>query len=80
VNDSVAIIRAGRLGQPMARTALRTGGHVAIADSRGPESPASLVRELGDCVSAGTGGASRLAILDKLRFLLISCGKGPRSI
>ena len=54
MTDSVGIIGAGRLGQAMARTALRAGRRVVIANSRGPESIASLVSELGDGASAGT--------------------------
>jgi 8-hydroxy-5-deazaflavin:NADPH oxidoreductase len=54
VTDSVGIIGAGRLGQAMARTALRAGRRVVIANSRGPESLAAVVSELGDGVSAGT--------------------------
>jgi len=41
VTDSVGIIGAGRIGQAMARTALRAGRRVVIANSRGPESLAS---------------------------------------
>ncbi len=51
---SVGIIGAGRLGQAMARTALRAGRQVVIANSRGPESLASVVSALGDGASAGT--------------------------
>jgi 8-hydroxy-5-deazaflavin:NADPH oxidoreductase len=54
VTDSVGIIGAGRLGQAMARTALRAARRVVIANSRGLESLASVVSELGDGVSAGT--------------------------
>jgi predicted dinucleotide-binding enzyme len=50
----VGIIGAGRLGQAMARTALRAGRRVVIANSRGPESLASAVSTLGDGASAGT--------------------------
>ena len=50
----VGIIGAGRLGQAMARTALRGGRSVVIANSRGPESLASVVSALGGEVSAGT--------------------------
>jgi 8-hydroxy-5-deazaflavin:NADPH oxidoreductase len=50
----VGIIGAGRLGQAMARTALRAGRSVVIANSRGPESLTSVVSELGDGASAGT--------------------------
>jgi 8-hydroxy-5-deazaflavin:NADPH oxidoreductase len=54
VTDSVGIIGAGRLGQAMARTALRAGRRVVIANSRGPESLTSVVSSLGEGVSAGT--------------------------
>src|SRR6476619_292345 len=54
MTDSVVIIGAGRLGQAMARTALRASRTVVIANSRGPESLASVVSALGDGVSAGT--------------------------
>jgi len=52
----VGIIGAGRLGQAMAQTALRAGRQVMLANSRGPESLASLVSTLGDRASAGTVG------------------------
>jgi len=63
VTDSVGIIGAGRLGQAMARTALRAGHRVVIANSRGPESLASVVSALGDGVSAGRSDKARLRIL-----------------
>jgi predicted dinucleotide-binding enzyme len=50
----VGIIGAGRLGQAMARTALRAGRPVVMANSRGPESLASVVSALGDGASAAT--------------------------
>jgi 8-hydroxy-5-deazaflavin:NADPH oxidoreductase len=51
---SVGIIGAGRLGQAMAQTALRAGRRVAIANSRGPASLASVVEALGDGATAAT--------------------------
>ena len=54
MTDAVGIIGAGRLGQAMARTALRAGRRVVVANSRGPQSLASVVSALGDGVSAGT--------------------------
>ena len=54
MTDSVGIIGTGRLGQAMARTALRAGRRVVIANSRGPGSLASVVSALGDGVSAVT--------------------------
>ena len=50
----VGIIGAGRIGTAMARIAGRGGRPVVIANSRGPQSLASVVRDLGDGVSAGT--------------------------
>jgi len=50
----VGIIGAGRLGQAMARTALRAARETVLANSRGPESLASLVSTLGDGAAAGT--------------------------
>ena len=52
--ERVGIIGAGRIGQVMARIARRAGRQVVIANSRGPESLAQLVQELGAGVSAGT--------------------------
>lgn len=50
----VGIIGAGRLGQAMAKTALRAGREVELANSRGPETLASVVSKLGDGASAAT--------------------------
>jgi 8-hydroxy-5-deazaflavin:NADPH oxidoreductase len=50
----VGIIGAGRLGQAMARTAVRGGRDAVIANSRGPQSLSSVVAALGDGVTAGT--------------------------
>ena len=52
--NRVGIIGAGRLGQAMARTALRAGRSVVIANSRGPASLTSVVSTLGAGASAGT--------------------------
>jgi len=51
---SVGIIGAGRIGQAVARIARRAGRKVVIANSRGPQTLASVVDALGDSVSAGT--------------------------
>jgi 8-hydroxy-5-deazaflavin:NADPH oxidoreductase len=48
------VVGAGRLGQAMARAALRAGRTGMIANSRGPRSLASTVSALGDRVRAGT--------------------------
>jgi 8-hydroxy-5-deazaflavin:NADPH oxidoreductase len=54
MSSPVGIIGAGRLGQAMARTALRAGREVVLANSRGPESLTSHVSALGDGATAGT--------------------------
>jgi predicted dinucleotide-binding enzyme len=50
----VGIIGAGRLGQAMARVAIRANRTVVISNSRGAESLTSVVSALGEGVSAGT--------------------------
>src|SRR5438128_10049662 len=65
-SDPVGIIGAGRLGQAMARTALRASRSVVIANSPGPESLAAVVSTLGKGVSAGTvdqAAAARLVVI-----------------
>jgi 8-hydroxy-5-deazaflavin:NADPH oxidoreductase len=64
VTDSVGIIGAGRLGQAMARTALRAGRRVVIANSRGPESLASVASELGaSAVTVGEAAAADVVVI-----------------
>jgi hypothetical protein len=53
-HNRVGIIGAGRLGQAMARTALRACRAVIIANSRGPGSLTSVVSAFGVGASAGT--------------------------
>ncbi len=62
----VGILGAGRLGQAMARTAQRAARSVVIANSRGPESLASVVSTLGDGVKEGTmdqASAARIVVI-----------------
>lgn len=51
--ETIGIIGAGQLGQAMARTVLRAGRQVVIANSRGPESLTSVVAALDGEVTAG---------------------------
>jgi len=51
---SVGIIGAGNIGQALAKQARVAGHDVVLANSRGPESLAAVVSELGDGVEAGT--------------------------
>jgi len=59
--NRVGIIGAGQLGRAMARTVLRAGRSVVIANSRGPGSLTSVVSALGDGVSAGTADQASAA-------------------
>ncbi len=52
--DRIGIIGAGRLGQAMARTAVRAGRPVVISNSRGPDSLSEVVSSLGSGAAAGT--------------------------
>jgi predicted dinucleotide-binding enzyme len=64
--DVVGIVGAGRLGQAMARTALRAGRRDIIANSRGPDSLTDVVSDLGDHVEAGTvrdASTARIVVL-----------------
>jgi predicted dinucleotide-binding enzyme len=54
MDDAIGIIGAGRLGQALARTARRADRPAVIANSRGPESLASVVDALGAGITAGT--------------------------
>ena len=51
---SIGIIGAGALGSNVARLLAKSGVSATIANSRGPQSLASLVGELGGSVKAGT--------------------------
>jgi 8-hydroxy-5-deazaflavin:NADPH oxidoreductase len=51
---SIGIIGAGALGSSIARLLARRGISATIANSRGPESLASLIGELGPSIKAGT--------------------------
>jgi predicted dinucleotide-binding enzyme len=60
----VGIIGAGRLGQAMAQVAVRAGRSVAIANSRGPDSLASVASTLGlrATTAAEAAGAALVVI------------------
>jgi 8-hydroxy-5-deazaflavin:NADPH oxidoreductase len=60
----IGIIGAGRLGQAVARVALRAGRSIVIANSRSPESLTSVVSALDEGASAGRpADAARAAVL-----------------
>jgi predicted dinucleotide-binding enzyme len=51
---TIGIIGAGNIGSQIARKAVESGYHVVISNSRGPETLADLVAELGPKATAGT--------------------------
>jgi predicted dinucleotide-binding enzyme len=51
---TIGLIGAGHIGSQVARLAVRNGYDVVISNSRGPESLATLVAELGPKARAGT--------------------------
>lgn len=51
---SIGIIGSGNIGSAFARALARNGIEATIANSRGPDSLADLVRELGPSIRAGT--------------------------
>ena len=64
MDEPIGIIGAGRLGQALARTARRADRAVVLANSRGPDSLASVVDALGSGIKAGTANdAARCSIV-----------------
>uniref|UniRef100_UPI003F497C83 NADPH-dependent F420 reductase n=1 Tax=Ensifer adhaerens TaxID=106592 RepID=UPI003F497C83 len=51
---TIGIIGAGEVGSHVARAAIASGYHVVIANSRGPETLADLVADLGSAARAST--------------------------
>jgi predicted dinucleotide-binding enzyme len=51
---SIGIIGAGNIGEAFARALVRNGIAATISNSRGPDSLADLVREIGPTITAGT--------------------------
>ncbi|MDN3445746.1 NAD(P)-binding domain-containing protein [Microbacterium sp. APC 3901] len=58
---TLGIIGAGQIGSQVARVAVANGYDVVIANSRGPETLADLVAELGDRASAATAADAAAA-------------------
>jgi 8-hydroxy-5-deazaflavin:NADPH oxidoreductase len=52
--STIGLIGAGKIGSQLARLAVARGHDVVISNSRGPETLADLVRELGPRARAGT--------------------------
>ncbi len=51
---TIGLIGAGHIGSQVARLAVKNGNNVVISNSRGPETLADLVKELGPKARAGT--------------------------
>src|SRR5712675_674607 len=68
---SIGIIGAGGLGSNVARLLAKSGISATIANSRGPESLAGLVEELGPTIKAGTAkeAASADIVLVAVRWV-----------
>ncbi len=58
---TIGIIGAGNIGSQLARLAVQHGHQVVIANSRGPETLADLVAELGDQARAATRDEAAVA-------------------
>ncbi|MEU8662144.1 NADPH-dependent F420 reductase [Actinoplanes philippinensis] len=54
MTGTLGIIGSGNIGSAVARSAVRAGWHVVISNSRGPESLAGLIAELGPLARAAT--------------------------
>ncbi|HEV7624693.1 MAG TPA: NAD(P)-binding domain-containing protein, partial [Amnibacterium sp.] len=52
--STIGLIGAGHIGSQLARVAVRHGYRVVLSNSRGPESLADLVADIGGGASAGT--------------------------
>src|SRR4051794_1422834 len=53
-NKTIALIGAGHIGSQVARLAIRSGYDVVLSNSRGPETLAELIAELGPKARAVT--------------------------
>ena len=56
---TIGLIGAGHIGSQLARLAVKNGYNVVISNSRGPETLADLVTELGPPARAATRSAPR---------------------
>src|SRR5947207_2549314 len=55
---TIGIIGAGKIGSQVARLAIKHGHDVVISNSRGPETLAALIAELGPRARAATAAAA----------------------
>ncbi len=76
-DPSIGIIGAGAIGSAIARALARRNIAAILANSRGPESLAPLVRELGGSISAGTREQAARA---DLVFVAVNWSKLPAAL
>lgn len=74
---NIGIIGAGAIGSAIARALARAGIPAVIANSRGPESLRSLVKELGPTISAGTREEAASA---DIVFVAVNWSKLPAAL
>lgn len=74
---NISIIGAGAIGAAIARLIVNTGLNVSIANSRGPESLAPLVAELGPLAQAVTAQQASQA---DIVFLAVNWSKIPKAV
>ena len=72
---SIGIIGAGALGSNAARLLAKSGISATIANSRGPESLAGLVEELGPSIKAGTAREAASADIVLVAVRWVDLGK-----
>ena len=64
--QTIGLIGAGHIGSQLARLAIRSGYSVVISNSRGPETLADLVAELGPraraAIAVDAGETSRVGV------------------
>jgi predicted dinucleotide-binding enzyme len=74
---SIGIIGSGNIGAAFARALARNGIEATIANSRGPDSLADLVRELGPSIKAGT---REEAASKDIVFIAVNWSKLPAAL
>src|SRR5258705_8375114 len=77
---SIGIMGAGALGSSVARLLAKRGLSATIANSRGPESLAGLVGELGPSIRAGTAGEAASADLVLVAVRWVDVEKALRGL
>ena len=61
---TVGIIGSGNIGTTVARLAIHAGHHVVLSNSRGPETLADTIAELGPRSAAATSSAGSAMMVD----------------